>query len=93
MTLLTWQKNQEGQLKKNQQPEGVEQKQPTNNKTVGQKAVKEKNSVVVKGVTFYKAEEESFRETERGRAKNSRSTHCYCSSSQLYVLVCMYCEV
>ncbi|XP_070775446.1 olfactomedin-like protein 2B [Enoplosus armatus] len=68
------QKNYEGQLKKNQQQDGLEQQQPTRNKTGTQKPikdkaeakqpVKDKNSMVVRGVTFYKAPEESYKEEE-----------------------------
>ncbi|KAM9349163.1 olfactomedin-like protein 2B [Symphorus nematophorus] len=68
------QKNYEGQLKKNQQQDGVEQQQPTKNKTATQKPIKDKtepkqpikdkNSMVIRGVTFYKAEEESYKEEE-----------------------------
>ncbi|TKS80387.1 Olfactomedin-like protein 2B [Collichthys lucidus] len=67
------QKN-EGQLKKNQQQDGLEQLQPTRNKTGTQKLIKDKtepkqpikdkNSMVIRGVTFYKAEDESYREEE-----------------------------
>ncbi|XP_026229426.1 olfactomedin-like protein 2B [Anabas testudineus] len=65
------QKNSEGQLKKDHQQDGLEQQQqPNRNKTGTQKPIKEKNSVVIRGVTFYKAEEESYKEDERGRRKN-----------------------
>lgn len=83
MLLVLLQKNYEGQLKKNQQQDGLEQQQPTRNKTGTQKPIKEKtepkqpvkdkNSVVIRGMTFYKAEEESYKEDERGRRKNSTS--------------------
>ncbi|XP_038574824.1 olfactomedin-like protein 2B [Micropterus salmoides] len=66
-------KTYEGQLKKNQQQDGLEQHQ-TRNKTSTQKPMKsktepkqpirDKNSMVVKGVTYYKAEEESYKEEE-----------------------------
>ncbi|XP_076601384.1 olfactomedin-like protein 2B [Chaetodon auriga] len=66
------QKNYEVQLKKNQQQDGLEQ--PTRNKTGTQKPIKEKtepkqpikdkSSMVIKGVTFYKAEEENYNEEE-----------------------------
>lgn len=62
------------QLKKNQQQDGLEQQQPTRNKTGTQKPIKDKtgpkqpikdkNSMVIRGVTFYKAEEESYKEEE-----------------------------
>uniref|UniRef100_A0A8D2ZHN2 Olfactomedin-like 2Bb n=1 Tax=Scophthalmus maximus TaxID=52904 RepID=A0A8D2ZHN2_SCOMX len=52
------QKNYEDQKKKQ---DGLEQQQPTSNKTGSQRPVKEKNSMVIKGMTFYKAEEESFK--------------------------------
>ncbi|XP_019956021.2 olfactomedin-like protein 2B [Paralichthys olivaceus] len=68
------QKNNEVQLKKNQQQDQLEQQEPTSNKTASQKPVKEKNSMVVKGMTFYKAEEEIYKTNERGRAKNSTLT-------------------
>lgn len=68
------QKNYEGQLKKNQQQDALErQQQPNRNKTGTQKPIKDKNSVVIRGVTFYKAEEESSKEDERGRGRNSKS--------------------
>ncbi|KAM6918243.1 olfactomedin-like protein 2B [Xenentodon cancila] len=67
------QKNNDGQVKKNQQQDGVEQQQPTRNETETRKPVRDKNNVVVKGVTFYKAEEESYKENKeqkKGRGKN-----------------------
>ncbi|XP_041849693.1 olfactomedin-like protein 2B [Melanotaenia boesemani] len=67
------QKNYESQLKKNQQQDGLEQQSPARNETETQKTDKEKSSVVIRGVTFYKAEEESLKEDEeqkRGRGKN-----------------------
>lgn len=77
------QKNYDVQLKKNQQQDGVDQQQPTRNKTAGQKPIKEKaeprqpakdkSSVVIRGVTYYKAEEESFEEEERGKWRNGKS--------------------
>ncbi|KAG7524583.1 hypothetical protein JOB18_014013 [Solea senegalensis] len=69
------QKNHESQPKKNQEQDGLEQQQqqqPASNKTGSQKPVKEKNSMVVKGVTFYKAEE-SYKENDRGRGRNTSS--------------------
>lgn len=78
--LVPLQKNYDVQLKKNQQQDGVDQQQPTRNKTATQKPIKEKaeplkdkSSVVIRGVTYYKAEEESYKEEERGRGKNSKS--------------------
>ncbi|XP_071346918.1 olfactomedin-like protein 2B [Trachinotus anak] len=78
------QKNYEGQLKKNQQQDGLEQQQPTRNKTGTQKPIKEKteprlpvkdkSSVVIRGVTYYKAGQESYKEDERGRGKNTTLT-------------------
>lgn len=60
------QKKYDAQLKLNPQRDGLEE--PTRNKTAAQKpvedktrpktAVKEKSGVVIRGVTFYKAEEE-----------------------------------
>lgn len=78
------QKKYEDQLKKNQQQDGLEQQQPTKMKTGTQKTVKEKtapkqpmkdkNSMVIRGVTFYKAEEESYKEEEeedkKGKGKS-----------------------
>ncbi|XP_018533916.1 olfactomedin-like protein 2B [Lates calcarifer] len=68
------QKNYEGQLKKNQQQDDLDQ-QPSRNKTGTQKPVKEKteprqpikdkNNMVIRGMTFYKAEEESYKEDDR----------------------------
>ncbi|XP_034071319.1 olfactomedin-like protein 2B [Gymnodraco acuticeps] len=78
------QKNQESQLKNNQQKDGVEQQQPTRNKTGTEKPMKEKtepkqpikdkNSMVIRGVTFYKAEEEISKEEgkdEKGKGKKT----------------------
>ncbi len=56
------------QLKKNQQQDGLEQ-QPTRNKTGTLKPIKEKNNMVIRGVTFYKAEEESYKEVEEKNEK------------------------
>lgn len=71
------QKNYDGQLKKNQQQDGLEQLQPPKNRTGTQKPIKDKNSVVIRGVTFYKAEEESYKEEEEeeemGKGKSSTS--------------------
>ncbi|XP_028283384.1 olfactomedin-like protein 2B isoform X2 [Parambassis ranga] len=65
-------------LNKNQQQDGVEQQQPFRNetetkappkeKTEPRQPIKDKNTVVVRGVTFYKSEDESFREEGRGKA-------------------------
>ncbi|KAI3375354.1 hypothetical protein L3Q82_021847 [Scortum barcoo] len=68
------QKNYDGQMKRNQQQDGLEQQQPSKNKTGTPKTIKDKNIMVIRGVTFYKAEEESYREEERdekGKGKNS----------------------
>ncbi|XP_073346969.1 olfactomedin-like protein 2B [Pagrus major] len=68
------QKNYDGQLKKNQQQDGLEQQQPPRNKTGTQKPIKDKNSVVIRGVTFYKAEDESYKEEEeeeKGKGKSN----------------------
>ncbi|KAM7401353.1 hypothetical protein PAMA_005515 [Pampus argenteus] len=68
-------------IKRSQVQDGVEQQQPTRNKTATQKVIKEKtepkqpikdkSSVVIRGVTFYKAEEGGYEEEERGRGKNT----------------------
>ncbi|KAM4623657.1 olfactomedin-like protein 2B [Polymixia lowei] len=76
-----------GPLKKSQLRDSLEQQQPTRNKTGDQQPikgkpeskqpVKDKNSMVIRGVTFYKAEEESEGEEgeeRRGRGQNSAST-------------------
>ncbi|XP_036941240.1 olfactomedin-like protein 2B isoform X3 [Acanthopagrus latus] len=71
------QKNYDGQLKKNQQQDGLEQQQPPKNRTGTQKPIKDKNSVVIRGVTFYKAEEESYKEEEEEEEEeegNGKST-------------------
>lgn len=66
------------QLKKNQQQDGLEQQQPIRNKTGTLKPIKEKNNMVIRGVTFYKAEEESYKEEDeednKGRAKSTTLT-------------------
>ncbi|KAF7222820.1 olfactomedin-like protein 2B isoform X1 [Nothobranchius furzeri] len=54
------QKNNESQAKKNQQQDGVEQQQPTRNETDIKSSVKDKNNVFIRGVTFYKADEERY---------------------------------
>lgn len=65
------------QLKKNQQQDGLEQ-QPTRNKTGTLKPIKDKNNMVIRGVTFYKAEEESYKEEEeednKGKTKSTTLT-------------------
>lgn len=69
------QKNIEG--KKNQQLDGLELQQEIRNETRVQKPVKDKNTVLVKGVTFYKTEDGIYKEEEerkKGKAKNSKST-------------------
>ncbi|XP_040912121.1 olfactomedin-like protein 2B isoform X2 [Toxotes jaculatrix] len=74
------QKNHEGQLKKSQQQDGLEQQQPTRKtgtqkpikeKTEPRQPIKEKNTMVIRGVTFYKAEEESFKEDETSLTANT----------------------
>ncbi|KAK1879783.1 Olfactomedin-like protein 2B [Dissostichus eleginoides] len=76
------QKNQESQLKNNQQEDGVEQQQPTRSKTGTEKPMKEKtepkqpikdkNSMVIRGVTFYKAEEKISKEEGKDEKKGKR---------------------
>lgn len=73
-----FQKKYEEQLKKNAQQDGLEQ--PTRNKTGPQKPIKdkmvpkppikEKNSLVIRGVTFYKAEESYTEEEEEDDEEN-----------------------
>lgn len=73
-----------GQLKRSQLQDGVEQQQPAKNKTGTQKAIKDKtepkqpikdkNSVVIRGVTFYKAEEGSFKEEEEEERRRGKNT-------------------
>ncbi|XP_011484940.2 olfactomedin-like protein 2B isoform X1 [Oryzias latipes] len=66
------QKNIEG--KKNQQLDGLEIQQEIRNETRVQKPVKDKNTVLVKGVTFYKTEDGIYKEEEerkKGKAKNT----------------------
>ncbi|KAK9539470.1 hypothetical protein VZT92_004575 [Zoarces viviparus] len=78
-------KNSDGQLKKNQQQDGLERQQPTRNKTGTQKPIKDKtepkqpitdkNGMVIRGVTFYKAEEGSYKEKDdKGKGKNATLT-------------------
>ncbi|XP_068196085.1 olfactomedin-like protein 2B isoform X2 [Antennarius striatus] len=74
-------KNIEGQ-QKNQQEDDAEQQPPVTNKkgsekpvknpTAPKQPIKDKNSMVVRGVTFYMAEEESFREEEVEKGKDKR---------------------
>lgn len=68
------QKNYESQMKKNQPQDG---QLPTKNETDIKTTVKDKNSVFIRGVTFYKAEEDSYKEEEeedqrKGRGKNGK---------------------
>lgn len=72
------QKNNEG--KNIQQQTDLELQQGIRNET---KPVKDKNTVLVKGVTFYKAEDGIYKEEEehkKGRAKNSKSTALFYQS-------------
>lgn len=71
------QKNPEGQIKKVQQQDGQVQQQPSKNGTETKSTVKDKNNMLIRGVTFYKADEDSFKEKEEnnqntGRGKNSK---------------------
>lgn len=53
----------------------TETKQLIKDKTETKQPIKDKNSMVIRGVTFYKAEEGSYKEEEeeeRGRGKNSK---------------------
>ncbi|XP_037538237.1 olfactomedin-like protein 2B [Nematolebias whitei] len=82
------QKNNESQLKKNQQQDGLEQQKPTRNETETKSSVKEKNNVFIRGVTFYKADEESYEgeeEQKKGRGKTSKLTTDAEEDSQIYV--------
>uniref|UniRef100_G3PPR8 Olfactomedin-like 2Bb n=1 Tax=Gasterosteus aculeatus aculeatus TaxID=481459 RepID=G3PPR8_GASAC len=76
------QKNNDGQKNR---LDGLEQQQPTRNTSGSQKPVKEKtepkkpitdkNAKVIRGVTFYKAEGESYNEDdEKGKGRNSTLT-------------------
>ncbi|CAN9503424.1 unnamed protein product [Ophioblennius macclurei] len=74
------QKTNENQLKKNQQQDGLVQHQPKKNTTAAQSPIKEKTepkqpmkdkNMVIRGVTFYKAEEEKFKEDEKARGKDT----------------------
>ncbi|XP_032420906.1 olfactomedin-like protein 2B [Xiphophorus hellerii] len=67
-------KNLESQIK-NQQQDGRVQQQLTKNETESKASVKDKNTVFIRGVTFYKADEDSYKEEEdedqkKGRGKN-----------------------
>lgn len=80
-----FQKKYEEQLKKNAQQDGLEQ--PTRNKTGPQKPIKdkmvpkppikEKNSLVIRGVTFYKAEESYTEEEEEDDEENKKQKSSY----------------
>lgn len=62
-------------MKKNQQQDGLEQQKPTRNETETKSSVKEKNNVFIRGVTFYKADEEIYEgeeEQKKGRGKTSK---------------------
>ncbi|KAM4728049.1 olfactomedin-like protein 2B isoform 2-T2 [Anableps anableps] len=70
------QKNLESQIKKNQQQDARVQQQPTKNETETKANVKDKNNVFIRGVTFYKADEDSYKKEEeedqkKGRGKNA----------------------
>ncbi|XP_047225488.1 olfactomedin-like protein 2B isoform X2 [Girardinichthys multiradiatus] len=70
------QKNYESQIKKKQQQDGQLQQQPTKNETETKTTVKDKNNVFIRGVTFYKADEDSYKDEEdkdykKGREKNA----------------------
>lgn len=61
-------------MKKNHQLDGLEQQQPIRNETETKTSVKEKNNVFIRGVTFYKADEERYEgedEQKKGRGKMS----------------------
>ncbi|KAM4556779.1 olfactomedin-like protein 2B [Fundulus diaphanus] len=64
------QKSYESQIKKVQQQDGQVQQQPTKNETETKTTGKDKNNVLIRGVTFYKAAEDSYKE-EEGREKNA----------------------
>ncbi|XP_068427087.1 olfactomedin-like protein 2B [Clinocottus analis] len=77
------QKSSDGPVKKDQQRDGLEL--PTRNKTGTQKPIRpqtepkqpitDKNGVVIRGVTFYKAEGESYKEEDKkGRGKSDSRT-------------------
>lgn len=82
------QKNYDSKLKTNHQQDGVEEQNPIRNQTETRKLIKEKtepkqpmkdkNTVVIRGVTFYKAEEESYKEDKKGKAQNSKSIALIC---------------
>ncbi|XP_054889824.1 olfactomedin-like protein 2B isoform X2 [Poeciliopsis prolifica] len=69
------QKNFESHIK-NQQQDGRVQQQLTKNETESKASVKDKNTVFIRGVTFYKADGDSYKEEEdedqkKGRRKNA----------------------
>lgn len=103
--LFLFQRNYEeryvgGQPKKSQSQDSQEQQQPTRNKTGTQTPPKDKNepkqpirdkdSVVIKGVTFYTAERERSdkEEEQRGNVENSECDADYWASCDI-VSVCM----
>ncbi|XP_070701022.1 olfactomedin-like protein 2B [Pempheris klunzingeri] len=77
------QKNYEGQPKKNQPQNGLEQ--PTRNKTGTQKPIKDKNIMVIKGVTFYKAEEEIYKEEDEQKGTGKRTAQTASASVDLVI--------
>ncbi|KAM6989173.1 olfactomedin-like protein 2B [Tautogolabrus adspersus] len=73
------QKNTQGQLEKNHQQDGFEQQQPTRSKPNKVKIepkqpIKDKNSMVIRGFTFYQAGEESYKEEEEDKIEKRTST-------------------
>ncbi|XP_017277647.1 olfactomedin-like protein 2B isoform X2 [Kryptolebias marmoratus] len=82
------QKNNESQVNKTQQQDGLEQQQPTRNETENKTPVKEKNNVFIRGMTFYKADEESYEgeeEQKKGRGKSTSTTTNTEEDSQIFV--------
>uniref|UniRef100_A0A3B3UKH3 Olfactomedin like 2B n=1 Tax=Poecilia latipinna TaxID=48699 RepID=A0A3B3UKH3_9TELE len=71
------QKNFESQIKKNQQQDGRVQQEPTKNETETKASVKDKNTVFIRGVTFYKADEDSYKEEEDGDQKKGRGKNVF----------------
>lgn len=71
------QKNYESQKKKNQQQDGRVQQFPTKNETDIKATVKDKNSVFIRGVTFYKAEEDSYKEEEEEDQRKGRGNNAF----------------